>query len=112
MKVKDLKAALDKFPDDMDVVAYNGFVNDWHNIELDPTILIKEKPKQLLEAINKQARERGYKECTKAPKRDWVFPGYQSEQLLKHFYSKKKVLLINLINRDKSVSDRLGKIEY
>lgn len=122
MKIKnigDLKKYIADLPDNMEIKYYNGMVDDWHNVDVLETELIKEKPSFTLKLINAFNEREGKPLWDKLKKglfkpRDWEFNDYIEEEnkdLLKCF-SRKKVLLIQGVKRGKSSFDRMGEIDY
>jgi hypothetical protein len=121
MKIKnigDLKKYIADLPDSMEIKYYNGMVDDWHNVDVLETELIKEKPSFTLKLINAFNEREGKPLWDKLKKgsfkpRDWEFNEFIEEdsELMKCF-SRKKVLLIQGVKRGKSSFDRMGEIDY
>jgi hypothetical protein len=113
MKVKDLKKILGQYPDNMDVFAHNGFVDDFQDIAIDEDVLCKHKPSHLFKLINLQRKERGVEPIKnlKGCKTKWEYLNEFSDSFPKE-HVVKKILLIQLKKKGKVVHDRLGAIEY
>lgn len=114
MKVKDLIKQLSEFPENTEIKFYNGFVDDFQEIDIQENLLIKEKPKAWLPIVNAQNRELGRPEVTKLNRKtEWeLWNEFVSPEHLKEFYSQKKVLLLSGKLRGKVCHDRIGSIEY
>lgn len=113
MTIGQLKKELDKFPDNMEIKYYNGFVDDWHDISLEECELYKDT----LETINANVkymcnlRKTEFTPKTKV-KQDWnlnILPIPQDHRIM---YKFKKCLLICGKKRNKSCGDRIGTISY
>lgn len=121
MKIKnigDLKKYIANLPDNMEIKFYNGMVDDWHNVDVLETELIKEKPSLTLKLINYQNERDGLPLWDKLKKgsykaREWEFNDFIQEdsELMKGF-NRKKIMLIQGVKRGKSSIDRMGEIEY
>jgi hypothetical protein len=112
MKVKELKKLLEEYPDNMDVLFYNGLVEDFQDITIRPEELEKQKPSSLMRLINNKPDK--YKTVTiKQCKTTWQLPNpFGTEDWWKKEHSYKKVLMIYTYSKGKTYSDRLGSIEY
>lgn len=117
MKAKDLIKILEKNPE-LEIKLYNGFIDDWMDIDISEDILVKEKSSFLLKLINYERKRDGLPEIDKLSKtnykkRTWEFPNeFVDYERDKKNYSFKKVICINGKRRDLSVFDRLGETEY
>ncbi len=126
MKIKnvgELKKYLEQFPDDLEIKVYNGIVDDWHNIDVNEQVLIREKPKYTLETINAENIRNGQPLWKKLlPNqykiREWDFINdnlkfiFHKSPKEKNNYFFKKILLFDIILRNKRAYDRIGTIRY
>jgi hypothetical protein len=88
MKIKnigDLKKYIADLPDSMEIKYYNGMVDDWHNVDVLETELIKEKPSFTLKLINAFNEREGKPLWDKLKKgsfkpRDWEFNEFIEEE--------------------------------
>jgi hypothetical protein len=121
MKVQRLIDMLLLLNKDSDILMYNGFTDDWHDILLDTGELSKLKPdhqKRCIalekfsnlglpfpekEALEEEARK------VKVPKGTWEFNRYANNP---NIYSFKEVYLLCGKPRGKTSHDRLGSMEY
>jgi hypothetical protein len=93
MKIKnigDLKKYIADLPDSMEIKYYNGMVDDWHNVDVLETELIKEKPSFTLKLINAFNEREGKPLWDKLKKgsfkpRDWEFNEFIEEGLESFF---------------------------
>lgn len=114
MKVKELKELLLKYPDNMDIFAHNGFVDDFQDIIVGECDLCKEKPSHVLQMIHYQEKEKGCLSLTESKrlKTEWKYLSEYSDTFPKA-HSFKTVLLIQPIRKNKvSVDYRWGKTYY
>jgi hypothetical protein len=117
MKAKDLIKILEQNPE-QDVKIYNGFVDDWMDIEIYTFELVKEKPSTTLNMINYQNQKKGLPLWDKLQKgkykiREWEFKNsFVDYEKYKKDYSFKSIFLLQGKSRNKSIFDRFGTIKY
>lgn len=120
MKKSDLIKLLEEIPDDTEILFYNGFVEDWHEIEIEKSELCKPKEdihkrlvvlEKYFNAKVEYPDEETIQEQMKSVadfEFDWEFNGYATEDT----HEFKEVFLICGKERGKDSFDRLGTMCY
>lgn len=121
MKVKKLIELLESLPKNQDVFMFNGFTEDWHEIEINEDELSRLKTPKLKEFIVLERFQRsGLPFPDKATLKNeaaklnvkpnsWEFNTYAADENL---YNYKTVSLICGKRRGKTYIDRLGSCGY
>ena len=130
MKKNQLIEQLQKIKGNPEIKMWNGYVDDWMNIQLCEQEFVKESEDFIRWSIEMAWKERNQKweipeeaqiqieEVIKEmlKNRQWELPNQylQTEEDEKRWYgkNKKKFVLINGKIRGKSIEDRLGKVSY
>ena len=130
MKKNQLIEQLQKIKGNPEIKMWNGYVDDWMNIQLCEQEFVKESEDFIRWSIEMAWKERNQKweipeeaqiqieEVIKERLKDrqWELPNQylQTEEDEKRWYgkNKKKFVLINGKIRGKSIEDRLGKVSY
>ena len=130
MKKNQLIEQLQKIKGNPEIKMWNGYVDDWMNIQLCEQEFVKESEDFIRWSIEMAWKERNQKweipeeaqiqieEVIKERLKDrqWELPNQylQTEEDEKRWYgkNKKKFVLINGKTRGKSIEDRLGKVSY
>ena len=123
MRKNDLIALLEQFPGNPEVVVWNGFVDDWQDIEKQPDVveLVKHRREFLESGINHQHSEMGLPPITaeeldaRMKREEWDLPNrFVEPQKMKEWYGsrRKKLVVLSCKPRGKSTFDRTGTIDY
>jgi hypothetical protein len=130
MKKNQLIEQLQKIKGNPEIKMWNGYVDDWMNIQLCEQEFVKESEDFIRWSIEMAWKERNQKweipeeaqiqieEVIKERLKDrqWELPNQylQTKEDEERWYSKnkKKFVLINGKTRGKSIEDRLGKVSY
>ena len=130
MKKNQLIEQLQKIKGNPEIKMWNGFVEDWTNIELVECELVKRCKEYIRWGIEEEWKQENrsreipadvqqhldelIKEQVK--EEEWDFPNQfiKTEEESKRWYSKnkKKFVMIDAKKRNKSCFDRLGEISY
>lgn len=130
MKKNQLIEQLQKIKGNPEIKMWNGYVEDWMNIQLCEQEFVKESEDFIRWSIEMAWKERNQKweipeeaqiqieEVIKERLKDrqWELPNQylQTKEDEERWYgkNKKKFVLINGKTRGKSIEDRLGKVSY
>jgi hypothetical protein len=130
MKKNQLIEQLQKIKGNPEIKMWNGYVDDWMNIQLCEQEFVKESEDFIRWSIEMAWKERNQKweipeeaqiqieEVIKERLKDrqWELPNQylQTKEDEERWYAKnkKKFVLINGKTRGKSIEDRLGKVHY
>jgi hypothetical protein len=130
MKKNQLIEQLQKIKGNPEIKMWNGYVDDWMNIQLCEQEFVKESEDFIRWSIEMAWKERNQKweipeeaqiqieEVIKErlTDRQWELPNQclQTKEDEERWYgkNKKKFVLINGKTRGKSIEDRLGKVSY
>jgi hypothetical protein len=130
MKKNQLIEQLQKIKGNPEIKMWNGYVDDWMNIQLCEQEFVKESEDFIRWSIEMAWKERNQKweipeeaqiqieEVIKKrlKNREWDLPNQylQTKEDEERWYgkNKKKVVFINGKTRGKSIFDRLGKVSY
>jgi hypothetical protein len=130
MKKNQLIEQLQKIKGNPEIKMWNGYVDDWMNIQLCEQEFVKESEDFIRWSIEMAWKERNQKweipeeaqiqieEVIKERLKDrqWELPNQylQTKEDAERWYgkNKKKFVLINGKTRGKSIEDRLGKVSY
>jgi hypothetical protein len=130
MKKNQLIEQLQKIKGNPEIKMWNGYVDDWMNIQLCEQEFVKESEDFIRWSIEMAWKERNQKweipeeaqiqieEVIKERLKDrqWELPNQclQTKEDEERWYAKnkKKFVLINGKTRGKSIEDRLGKVSY
>ncbi len=130
MKKNQLIEQLQKIKGNPEIKMWNGYVDDWMNIQLCEQEFVKESEDFIRWSIEMAWKERNQKweipeeaqirieEVIKErlKDREWELPNQylQTKEDEERWYgkNKKKFVLINGKTRGKSIEDRLGKVSY
>lgn len=130
MKKNQLIEQLQKIKGNPEIKMWNGYVDDWMNIQLCEQEFVKESEDFIRWSIEMAWKERNQKweipeeaqiqieEVIKERLKDrqWELPNQylQTKEDEERWYgkNKKKFVLINGKTRGKSIEDRLGKVSY
>ncbi len=130
MKKNQLIEQLQKIKGNPEIKMWNGYVEDWMNIQLCEQEFVKESEDFIRWSIEMDWKERNQKweipeeaqirieEVIKERLKDrqWELPNQylQTKEDAELWYgkNKKKFVLINGKTRGKSIEDRLGKVSY
>jgi hypothetical protein len=130
MKKNQLIEQLQKIKGNPEIKMWNGYVDDWMNIQLCEQEFVKESEDFIRWSIEMAWKERNQKweipeeaqiqieEVIKERLKDrqWELPNQylqtKEDEELWYGKNKKKFVLINGKTRGKSIEDRLGKVSY
>jgi hypothetical protein len=130
MKKNQLIEQLQKIKGNPEIKMWNGYVDDWMNIQLCEQEFVKESEDFIRWSIEMAWKERNQKweipeeaqiqieEVIKERLKDrqWELPNQylqtKEDEELWYGKNKKKFVLINGKTRGKSIEDRLGKVHY
>jgi len=116
MKVRDLIKMLEKMPQSLDVVNYNGFVDDWQNIEIQKVELSRLTKNGLHKRIVLQDRQHGYEETKLSDVKfqDWKinYSEHEVHARFKNDYEYKNVVMVCPRNRGKDQDSWGGVLSY
>ena len=118
MKVKKLKALLEKLPDNAEIKMFHPAVGDWVNFEIVESELIRMKKTSLLEVMNLR-RERDGQPLLSLEDisfDNWefidVYSGVEFDENNINDYETKKIFLISNKTKGAISFDRLGTMNY
>lgn len=130
LKKSELIAMLNKLEGDPDLLMWNGFVGDWHDIEIvQGSKLVKHSLCHLFKAIKHKRMgdkksfkldKEELKYCYKLAKKqyhtqEWEFPNcFVEQEKYEDWYgdNQRDVVMIQGKNRGKECYDRLGSMSY
>lgn len=121
MKKQELIDYLQNIKGNPDVIFYNGFVDDWHNISIEENILSREVANDVeyRKILDFERDEKGINPITDNEFSNWIKKHKKGKWILNEIeecslykIQKKKIILIQAKIKGENYFDRCGKMSY